>query len=97
MDSTSENSQAQDNHPADGGKELTGHAGDHQDRQERSNRRQDAKRGGNGDFHHTFNDIIGGVSFRPNIGVGALTNDDRVIHHDTQHQDESEQAQHVNA
>ena len=87
--------QAQDHHPANGGKKLAGDARNHQYRDECRDGCQYAESSGHGDFHHPLDNVVDRVALRPDIGIGAFTDDNGVVHHDTQHQDEAEQAQHV--
>ena len=89
--------QAEDHHPAGGLGEAGKNPLHEQGRGEGDDGGQDAERGGSGHPLYPGDDIVDVGAVALLLGVGALAHDDGVVHHDAQHQDEAEQADHVQA
>jgi len=70
---------------------------DKEHRQERRDRRQHAKGRRNSHLTRAFYNIVDRVAIRPNFGIDAFANDNGIVDNNTQHNNETEQTDHVDS
>ena len=87
--------ETRDHDQRNGPHDLAHRAGHRQQRSKRGDRREHGKHHRHGDLARALNRTREAVSVSTLMGVHVLTDDDRVIHHDAEHQDEREQGNHV--